>query len=91
MALVRAVRRGVGPHGGKIKPGEVFEHAGPLASWMELVGNDTAKALPSSPSKIATEEPAPEQQSEAAAEAPAAESNKRQLRNRKPAQKEEAE
>lgn len=83
MALVRATRLGVAAHGGKVKPGEVFEHAGPLASWMDLVGNDSAKDLPSSPSKIATEDPAPEPQSEAAGEKPA--EDKRKLRDRKPA------
>jgi len=82
MALVRATQLGVGSHGGKIKPGQVFEHAGPLASWMELVGTDPAKDLPSSPSRIATEEPAPQPQSEAAPDEPEAESNKRQLRGR---------
>lgn len=85
MALVRATQLGVSPQGGKIKPGQVFEHAGPLASWMELVeGGDPSPA----PSKAAAEEPAPEEISEAAPDAPAAETNKRQLRNRKPAQRE---
>lgn len=89
MALVRATQLGVGPHGGKIKPGDVFEHAGPLASWMELV---EGKAPSPAPSKAAAEKPAPaaaeaaesETQTEAAADAPSADA-KRALRNRKPA------
>lgn len=79
MALVRATQLGVAAHGGKIKPGEVFEHAGPLASWMELVEGRPSPA----PSKVAAEDPAPQPQSEAAGEKPA--EDKRKLRNRKPA------
>jgi hypothetical protein len=80
MALVRAIRLGVAAHGGKVKPGEVFEHAGPLASWMELAeGGDPSPA----PSKTEVEA-APEPQSEAAGEKPA--EDKRKLRNRKPAE-----
>lgn len=67
MALVRATQLGVGSHGGKIKPGQVFEHAGPLASWMELVEGQPSPA----PSKVEPEAPAPvevETESEAAGE-----------------------
>ncbi len=82
MALVRATQLGVGPHGGKIKPGDVFEHAGPLASWMELVGGQPSPA----PSKVEAEKPAPAVEAEttepeAAGEEPAG--SKRQLRGRK--------
>lgn len=80
MALVRATRLGVAAHGGKVKPGEVFEHAGPLASWMEFVGDAPSPA----PSKIEAKESAPQPQSEAAEEKPA--EDKRKLRNRKPAE-----
>lgn len=80
MALVRATMLGVDAQGGKVKPGKVFEHAGPLASWMELVeGGDPSPA----PSKSEPEAPAPEQKSEAAADAPPADANKRDLRRRK--------
>lgn len=80
MALVRALQLGVSAQGGKVKPGQVFEHAGPLASWMELVeGGDPYPA----PSKSEAQAPAPEQQSEAAADAPPADANKRDLRRRK--------
>lgn len=73
MALVRATRLGVAAHGGKVKPGEVFEHAGPLASWMEQVeGGDPSPA----PSKTEVEA-APEPQSEAVEEAPQTESKAR--------------
>lgn len=79
MALVRAIALGVDALGGKVRPGAVFEHAGPLASWMELVeGGDPSPA----PSKAEAAAPAP-QQSEAAPDEPVAESNKRDLRRRK--------
>lgn len=83
MALVRATQLGVASHGGKIKPGEVFEHAGPLASWMELVEGQPSPA----PSKVEAEKPAPAvgaettTESEAVGEEPAG--SKRQLRGRK--------
>lgn len=71
MALVRAVAFGVDSAGGKVKPGQTFEHTGPLGTWMELVeGGDPAPA-PSEPA----------QESEAAPHS--AETNKRNLRNRK--------
>jgi hypothetical protein len=88
MALVRAKSFGVGPHGGKVREGVIFEHEGALGSWMELVGE--VSSPPAVPSTIApaqaAEAPQTEIQSEAASEEPA--ESKRQLRNRKSAPKE---
>lgn len=76
MALVRALRFGVDSNGGGRQPGDVWDHKGPLGSWMEVVEQN---APPSS------ETQQPETQTETAPDAPVAEaSGKRQLRNRKP-------
>lgn len=47
--LVRALRMGVSPQGGKIPPGTVFLHEGALGSWMEEV-EPSASPLPPAPS-----------------------------------------
>lgn len=55
MALYRALALGVGPHGGKIKPGTVFEYDGAPGWWME-------------PVQVAEPEPAPAAEEEPEAE-----------------------
>lgn len=81
---VRAIATGVDERSGIRHAGEVFEHRGRLGSWMVPAEEPeaAAEAAPSEPpaaDEAVTEEPASE------AEAQPAASNKRQLRNRKPA------
>jgi len=64
--LVRATKLGISSEGRRVRPGDVFEHAGPLGSWMEAVGEPQPSPAPSEepPAQIETSEAA-EQPAEA--------------------------
>lgn len=51
---VRATKLGVGAHGGRILPGQEFEHEGKLGTWMAPVEGQA-------PSPASTEPPVQEQ------------------------------